>query len=170
MENSTAVVHIYKSYYWHSSCRSIEQCMHFKCSPKSFQLSGASLLITTMMECWGCYWYCALKKFSACTSLYPPRVIKLLQRSGGFSVSSLFNNKIVVWVLHLEVAVNFLCEQVSYWPWYLCDHIYSSKKNSQFLSFAKLLISVGISFAPIWNLANTVITDIGQNPQADICI
>ena len=42
----------------------------------------------------------------------------------------------------------------------------AARKITQFLSFAKLLISVGISFAPTWNLANTPITDIGQNLQA----
>ena len=46
--------------------------------------------------------------------------------------------------------------------YHLYDHK-AARQITQFLSFDKLLILVGISFAPIWNLADTPITNTGQN-------
>jgi len=41
-------------------------------------------------------------------------------------------------------------------------------KSLNFFSFAKSLTLVGISIAPIWNLVDTPITNIGQILQVDI--
>ena len=87
---------------------------------------------------------------SACTSLYPSRVIKLLHRSGGLNrmASNSFNNELYCLSASLRGGnFQYFLLAMIYITCTIIKYIYiATRKSFDIFSFAKLLISIGISF------------------------
>ena len=121
MENSMTIFHLYKSYYWHSPCRSLEQCT------LSAALSGLYCLVHPFLQL---QWWnvrdatdiVLWRNSQTVLALIHP---KLLHRSGGLNrlVFSLFNNKLCCLSSSLR-GCNFLCKQAfpTGYVFHLYDH------------------------------------------------